>query len=278
MNRLFFIIAIGYLLTCQQSFAYIDPNTGGMLFSIALGSITTILFLLNTLFAKIKSKFFFSKKLAKNKHDFAIYSEGNQYWCVFKPILDEFEKRQINVAYYTSAKNDIFFSQNYKYIQGEYIGKGNKAYFKLAFLNADICLLTTPHLDVMQLKRSKLVKHYSHVLHVAGFSMDYKLFALDYYDSIMCDANYQVALIEEIEEKRNLSKKELIVTGSSYLDYYKNQIKNFKSNKNSEFTVLIASTWGEFGLLNKGGNLLIDELSKTNYKIIIRPHPQSLMV
>ena len=276
--KVVFIFLFICLMLSLPSYAYIDPNTGGMLFSIVLGSITTIFFLLNSIFYKLKGKLFSSKALAKNKHDFVIYSEGKQYWTVFKPILDEFEKRQIPLMYYTSAIDDLFFSENYKYIKGEYIGSGNKAYFKLAFLNADVCLLTTPHLDVMQLKRSKNVKHYSHILHSISFSMNYRLFALDYFDSILCDASFQVPIIREIEQKRNLKAKQLPVVGSTYMDFNQQRLKELNIEKNEEFTILLAPSWGKFSILNKFGETILDDFKNTNYKIIVRPHPQSLII
>lgn len=267
-----------YLIISSPALAYIDPNTGGALFSVVLCSITTIFFLLNSLFKKLKRKLFSSKSLAKNKHDFVIYSEGGQYFGVFKPILDEFEKRKISLMYYTSSKNDPIFSQNYEYIKKEYIGNGNKAYFKLAFLNADVCLLTTPHLDVMQLKRSKNVKHYSHILHSISFSMNYRLFALDYYDSVLCDANFQVPIIRELEKKRNLKAKKLPVVGSTYMDYNQKRLQELKIEKNKNYTILIAPSWGKYSLLNKFEESIFENFKNTEYKIIIRPHPQSLII
>lgn len=256
--------------------AYIDPATGSMLFSVVLGVLTTLVFILHSLMFKIK--LFLSKKnLSKDNFPFVIYSEGKQYWSVFHGILDEFEKREIQVIYYTSAKDDPFFSQNYKYINGEYIGEGNKAFFKLAFLRADVCLMTTPHLDVLQLKRSKQVKHYAHVLHSPSDATRYKLFGLDYFDSVFLNGDFQVEQIRELEQKRNLPSKELPVVGCSYLDDLQSRLSKLDVKKNN-FTILVAPTWGESSLLNKYGTKLIDELLKNESEIIIRPHPQSLKV
>ena len=277
-NKLIIILLLCCISTTLPAFAYIDPNTGAMLFSLLLCSITSIFFIFNSLILKIKTRFF-SKSLSTKKHDFVIYSEGNQYFCVFKPILDEFEKRKINLTYYTSSKNDPVFSKNYNYIKSEYIGKNNTAYFKLAFLNADICLLTTPHLDVFQLKRSKNTKHYCHIFHSISFSMNYRLFALDYFDSVLCDAKFQIPLIREIEKKRNLPSKKLAVVGSTYMDYNKKRLDEIKTKpKNDKFTILIAPSWGRFSLLNKFGKSILEDFKNTEYKIIIRPHPQSLRV
>lgn len=266
------------LMFSQPAYAYIDPGTGSMLFSIILGACATIFFILNSLFVKLKSHLFTSKKLSKTDSPFVIYSEGKQYWCVFKPILDEFEKREIPLVYYTSAEDDNVFNEKYKYIKSEFIGKGNNAYFKLAFLKADVCLMTTPHLDVLQLKRSKNVKHYSHILHAITFSCGYLLYALDYFDSVLCDADFQIPLIREIEKKRNLPPKELPVTGSTYMDFYEEKKKEIKETPKERKTVLIAPSWGEENLLNKIGTDLLDKLALSPYEIIVRPHPQTMLI
>ena len=270
----FLFAIIFFAISALPANAYIDPGVGSMLFSLIICSVATLYFLFGLTILKIKRFIFSEKSLLNNFHPFVIFSEGNQYYSVFKPIIDEFESRKINLTYYTSSPDDIFLSEKYKYIKCEYIGRGYKAYAKLAFLKADVCLMTTPQLDVLQFKRSKYTKHYSHIFHSIGFSMDYKMFVLDYYDSILCDAEFQIPLIRQTEQKRNTKPKELIVVGSTYMDYNKSKIKKIN---HSAYTILVAPSWGQFGLLSKHGDILFDDLLKTNYKIIIRPHPQSLL-
>ncbi len=276
MRKGILILALIAQIT-QTAHAYIDAGTGSMLFSIVVCSITSLFFLFNFLFLKLKRGLFSEKSLSKTKHKFVVYSEGNQYYSVFKPVLDEFEKRNIEVMYYTSGRDDKILSEDFTYIRKEYIGSGNKAFFKLAFLNADVCLMTTPQLDVLQLKRSPNVKHYSHIMHSIAFAMLYRLFSLDYYDSVLCDAPYQIPMIRELEKKRNLPAKELPVVGSTYMDF--NQSRMQEKTKNEAFEVLIAPTWGKYGLLRKCGDKILEELlNNTNFNITIRPHPESLKV
>ena len=281
MKRLFKIVSLSILIWGVVDFlpvyAYIDPGTGSMLFSVVLGVSATLFYIVSSFFIKIKQFIFVKNDLYKNNVPFVIYSEGNQYYTLFKPILDEFEKRQIFLHYYTSAENDKIFETDYKYIKTEYIGKQNKAFFKLAFLKADICLMTIPQLDVLQLKRSKFVKHYSHIFHAITSSMCYRLFSLDYYDSVLCDAEFQNKMIRELEKKRNLPAKELIVTGCPYMDYLVSEKEKLNIPQHP-YTILLAPSWGSESMLNKFGSKLIRELSKTGYNIIIRPHPQSWMV
>jgi len=276
-------MAIGFF---SPAYAYIDPGTGSMLLSVILGASTALLFVLNSLFIKIKM-FLCSKTakgdLIKNNIPYVIYCEGKQYFSVFKPVADEFEKRKIPLVFLTSAKDDPMLAQKYEFVECRYIGSGSKAYLNLAFLRADICLMTTPQLDVLQLKRSKFVKHYSHLFHSITFSMDYRLFGLDYYDSILCDGEFQIPLIREIEHKRNLPEKELVVVGSTYMDYLEDYLlNNCKINQGGgeekHLTVLIAPSWGPDSLFRKFGYEFLDDLAKASFNVIIRPHPQSLIV
>lgn len=257
--------------------AYIDPGTGSMLFSVVVGISATLFFLFQSLIIKLKMLFFSQKDLSKNSIPFVIYSEGRQYFNVFKPVLDEFEKRKIPLVFYTSSQDDPFFSHHYDYVKGEYIGKNFEAYLKLAFLKADICLMTTPGLDVFQLKRSKYVKYYCHIFHAVTSSLVYRLFSLDYYDAVLCDGEFQIPMIREIEGKRNLPPKDLVVTGCTYMDLLSQRIKTLPP-KQEGFNILVAPSWGESGILKKYGADLLDILADSPWNIIIRPHPQSLIV
>ena len=152
------------------NFLYIDPGTGSMLFSILIGAAATLFFLAKAAWLKIKILFAGKKdgsSVDTSYKKYVIYNEGNQYWNLFKPICDEFEKRKLELTYFTSAEKDPCFEQNYTYVKPEFIGEGNKAFAKLNMLSAGFVLMTTPGLNVYQLKRSKNVKHYSNILHAA---------------------------------------------------------------------------------------------------------------
>ena len=147
----------------------------------------------------------------------------------------------------------------------------------MAFVKADIVLMTTPSLDVYQLKRSKAVKHYCHIFHGIGDHCDYRLFGLDYYDSLMIINKLNGTYIREIEKKRNLKPKEFVVSGSLDLDKMSELIKSMPKEKSKKVTILVAPTWGPQAIFSKYGTLIIDELLKEKWNIIIRPHPQSLI-
>lgn len=54
--------------------------------------------------------------------------------------------------------------------------------------------------------------------------------------------------------------------------------RNFQTYKKQfkQKTILIAPTWSMASLLENGIETIIEELSKTDYRVIVRPHPEFL--
>lgn len=257
---------------------YIDPGTGSMLFSILIGAAATLFFLGKA--AILKLKLVLSGKKGGVKQDasykpYVIYNEGRQYWNVFKPVCDAFEARKIPLTYYTSDENDAVFAQGYQFVQPEFIGEGNKAFVRLNMLSAGVVLMTTPGLHVYQLKRSKNVRHYAHVLHAASDATMYRLFGLDFFDSVLLSGDYQKKDIRFLETQRGIPQKTLVTVGCPYLDVLKEKMDAIPPEENHPFTVLVSPSWGASALLSKYGEQLLTPLVNTGYRIIVRPHPQS---
>lgn len=260
---------------------YIDPGTGSMLFSLFIGVAAAATFGIRALFLKLK--FVFSGGKADSKADsknipFVIFSDHKRYWNVFKPICDEFEKRGVPLTFYTASPDDPALSCDYKHIHTEYLGEKNKPYAKLNLLHADILVATTPNLDVYQWKRSKNVKYYVHIPHLIDDLTTYRMFALDFFDAVLLNGTHQEKVIRFLEKERNLPAKELPMVGSTYMDSLLEKYKALPEHKpNSEKTVLLAPSWGKSAILSKFGSKILSALAKTGYKIVIRPHPQSLV-
>jgi len=275
MKKIILGLGIFVLMISQPAYAYIDPGTGSLLFSIVVGIVGSAFFILQSLWEKLKLIIFRQKTTSVN-HPVVIYTESKRYYHVFNDIINEFEQRQYPLLVYVSDIDDEFLKHNYKYTKVEYIGKGNKAYSKLAFMRADVCLMTTPHLDVFQLKRSKNVKHYSHIYHALSDGCTYRLYGTDYYDSLLTNTELMHKYIRMLENKRNLPHKELITVGSPYMDSMEKYIPP-TCRLSDKTTVLLAPTWGQSAILANFGKELIHELSKTDFYVVIRPHPQSLI-
>ena len=256
---------------------YIDPGTGSMLFSILIGAAATLFFLAKALLLKLKLVFAGKKGAQEDKSykKYVVYCEDKGYWTVFQPVIEEFEKRKIELTYYTGSKDDAVFEKNYEFIKSEFIGTGNVAYAKLNMLSAGIVLMTTPGIQVYQLKRSKNVKHYSHIFHSCTDSTMYRLFGLDYFDSVLMTGDYQADDIRLLEKQRELPAKELVTVGCTYLDVLKEKMAAIPEEEKHEFTVLVSPSWGKSALLGLYGEKLLDPLVKSGMKVIVRPHPQS---
>lgn len=256
---------------------YIDPSTGSMLFAVLIGIVSTVFFGFKSLMMKIKTSIGVNADEIRNKNkiDYVIFSDHKRYWNVFEPICDELEKRNIEAEFWTMSDDDPALTKDYKYVKCKFIGSGNKGFAKLNFMNAHICLSTTPGLDVYQWKRSKDVDKYVHIFHNPGVnSGGYKLFGLDYYDVVLAVSEEQTIGFKELEIKRNTNKKEYKIVGSTYLDALDEKVKSLPRVKNEVPVVLVATSWGENSMFEKYGFKIIEDLKNTGYKIVVRPHPQ----
>lgn len=257
---------------------YIDPGTGSMLFTILIGLIGTGFYALRMFIIKIKFKISGGKAgYNDDKIPFVIFSDDKRYWKVFEPICREFEKRGKEIVYMTASEDDPALNSEFNYVKTSFIGDGNKAFTKLNFLKASIVLSTTPGLDVYQWKRSKEVDYYVHIPHAASEIILYRMFGIDYYDSILLSGEYQLNDIRNLEKIRNLPQKELTIVGIPYMDDMLKRVKETTLLLNDKKTVLLAPTWGPSGILAVYGEKIIDAILNTGYKLIIRPHPQSFL-
>lgn len=283
----FKLLVLGLVLVdiSQPAYAYLDPGTGSVLFTGLLGIMATVFFVVKGLIYWISESFLKMINIDINKdsnHDIVFYSEGARYWNVFLPIIKEMNRREIKCTYLTSEENDPGLKANLAHIDTKYIGMGHKAFHMLNNLKAEICVMTTPGIDVLQIRRSKGVKHYCHLTHSSGGVSGYRVFGLDYYDSVLTGGDGDKATIREIESCRNILRKEIIPIGCTYLDVLRSDVSsNNTSNpffNNDKPTILISPTWGSHGLLNKYGLDILNTLvSENTYNVIIRPHPQSVI-
>lgn len=255
---------------------YIDPGTGSMLFTILIGVVGAAVYSLRMLFMKLRFRLSGGKVEASNeKIPFVIFSDDKRYWTVFEPICRELDKRGKKVVYMTASEDDPALDCEFENVKAEFIGKDNKAFAKLNFLNAQVVVSTTPGLDVYQWKRSKQVNYYVHVPHAASEITLYRMFGIDYYDAVLLSGQYQADDIRALEELRQLPPKELELVGIPYMDKMAQRLAAVGEAEAHERTVLLAPSWGQSAIFNVYGGKIIDVLLKTGYHVIVRPHPQS---
>lgn len=255
---------------------YIDPGTGSMLFTILIGVIGASIYSLRMLFVKLRFRLSGGKAETNSQRiPFVIFSDDKRYWNVFEPICREMDKRGKDVVYMTASEDDPALKNNYPHIKAEFIGKDNKAFTRLNFLNASVVLSTTPGLDVYQWKRAKDTQFYVHIPHMANEITLYRMFGLDYYDAILLSGDYQVNDIRSLEKLRQLPEKELVKVGIPYMDEMAARLEKAGPAPEHPRTVLLAPSWGPSALFSVYGGRIIDVLLKTGYHVIVRPHPQS---
>jgi CDP-glycerol:poly(glycerophosphate) glycerophosphotransferase len=259
---------------------YLDPGSGSMLLAGIVGILATILFFLKGFFYKARRLAFglVGKTTTdhQTKHQLVFYSEGRQYWSTFRPLIDELVRRNERCLYLTSDERDPGLLYSSELLSTRYIGSGTKAYAYLAVLEADVCAMTTPGLDVLQIKRSKGVKHYAYLIHAPTDVGTYKQHSFDYFDSILLSGDHQSRSLRKLEELRGTPHKHLSKVGCLYYDEMKRQLNELDSAPvTGSPTVLVAPTWGENGLLRRFGSRILLPLLKKQWKVILRPHPQS---
>lgn len=249
-----------------------------MLFAILLGVIGTLSYLVKNWVVKLRFLLSGGKKVETNtdKLPFVIFSDDKRYWSVFEPICREFDRRGIDMVYMTASPDDPALQNPYEHIKGEFIGKNNRAFAKMNFLNAGIVLSTTPGLEVYQWKRSKNVQYYVHMQHAANDISGYRMFGVDYFDAVMLSGEYQVQEVRDLEKIRGLPEKDLIKIGIPYMDEMAKRLQAAEPGEGKqERAVLLAPSWGKSSIFQKYGGKIIEVLLKTGYHIIVRPHPQS---
>lgn len=256
---------------------YIDPGTGSMLFTIIIGLLGVFRYLFKSWFVKIRFILSGGRKQEVDSEEtpLVIFSDDKRYWSIFKSICTELANRGIEVVYLTASEDDPALTCGLNNVKAEFLGKGNRAFARLNFLNATIVLSTTPGLDVYQWKRSREVKYYVHLPHAASDVSMYRMFGIDYYDAILLSGEYQVRQVREMEKIRNLPAKELVKVGIPYMDDMLLRLGFSSKYNDSKRTVLLAPSWGPSAILNRYGEKFIELLLNTGYHIIIRPHPQS---
>ena len=255
---------------------YIDPGTGSMLFTILLGVLGAAFYSLRMLFIKLRFRMNGGKgKESNEKLPIVIFSDDKRYWTVFEPICRELDKRGADVVYMTASEDDPALNNTYPHIKAEFIGKDNRAFSKLNFLNATIVLSTTPGLDVYQWKRAKDVDFYVHIPHASSDITLYRMFGSDYYDALLLSGDYQWEDIRELERIRNLPAKELVKVGIPYMDEMAARLEKSDPLPQHPRTVLLAPSWGSSAIFGIYGGKIIETLLKTGYHVIVRPHPQS---
>jgi len=251
---------------------YLDPGTGNALFAALFGIIGSIVFFAKNAFYSLKERIT-GKKRKVFKSNLAIFSEGKMYWVYFRDVVEELIRRKIKFTYYTMDMNDPALdlhdfsnaNEDFSIFKVKFVGTGNSGYSAISNLKEKNILSTTPNIGCpgYPIKKPKNCKNLIHIFHGLGF--DYKKGSMDNYDTILLHQEIFANLFES---------KKVIIAGLPYLDSLIERAAKLQNNTDGK-TILVASTWGDRGLLKTYGSKFILDLANAGYNVIVRPHPYS---
>ncbi|MDR2708898.1 MAG: hypothetical protein LBC07_02865 [Elusimicrobiota bacterium] len=234
------------------SHAYLDPGTGNALVAAFFGLVGSVLFFSKNLYYKIKSKITGKEIIKTQENKIAFFSEGARYFPFYKDILIELIKAKVKFIYYTQDLDDPAFNllpfgdpqADLDAFGVQYIGSGNKGYAFISSLKEPILITTTPNISVKNypISKSKYCKNLVHIFHALGSVGGYKKYSLDFFDTVILPGKEFAKDIRELESKRNLAQKTLLIGGLPYLDNLIERAKTLDAKTDGK-TILIASTW-----------------------------------
>ena len=216
------------------------------------------------------------EKLTNKERSIVFYAENQASMNHFRLLISELtEKKNLQVCYVTSVKNDPIFSSENKNIIAFYIGDGTARTKFFLTLKAKILIMDMPDLQTFHIKRSRVYPvHYVYIFHSMFSTHSYlRKGALDNYDTIFCVGDHHEKEIRATEERYGLKEKKLIRYGFGRLDTLLEEKQEFqKTDTEDKNLVLITPTYGENNLLQICGKELIEILLKADFTVMLRPH------
>lgn len=217
-----------------------------------------------------------------NKH-LVFYSESNGFYKYFKGYIEYILKNtNVTIHYITSDPDDKIFEleKSNDKIRAYYIGE-NKLITLMMKMDADVVVMTTPDLENFHIKRSYIRKdiEYIFVSHGMGSTnLTFRKGAVDHFDTIFCVGELDKVENIELENVYNLNKKNLVEVGYPLIDDMAAEYATMKNTAdgNARRLIMIAPSWQKDNIIDGCLEKLLEELKKTDYDIIVRPHPQEV--
>lgn len=221
---------------------------------------------------------FFHKTPADEKA-VVFYAEHAGYYPYFEGIIKELtESHNLTVTYITSDSKDPVLQSPPKNLKPVFLK--HTFFILMTMLDCKILVMTMTDLDNLHIKKSVNPVHYVYAFHSPlSTHMSYPPESFDHYDSILCTGEYQLNEIRKREVIQGLRPKNLIEAGYYRLERINRAYEALKLNAKEpekETTVLIAPSWGERNILSVYGMELTELLLKSGYKVVIRPHPETM--
>lgn len=212
-----------------------------------------------------------------NKH-LVFYSESNGFYKYYKGMIEYIlDNTNIIIHYITSDYNDNIFNleKENSQIKAYYIEE-KKLITLMMKMDADVVVMTMPDLETYHIKRSYVRSdiNYIYIPHgMDSINMTMRTASTNAYDTVFVTGKHQNDEMLETNKLYNLNNRKIVKWGYTLLD---DMIANYKENpkKKNQKTVLIAPSWQKDNIVDSCLDELLENLKSTNYKIIVRPHPQ----
>jgi len=213
-----------------------------------------------------------------NKH-LVFYSESNGFYKYYKGIIEYLLKNtNLTIHYITSDYNDNIFKlekENPK-IKAYYIGE-RKLITLMMKIESDVVVMTMPDLENYHIKRSYIKKdiEYIYIPHgMDSLNLTMRTGSMNHFDTVFTTGKHQMEEGLKTNEVYDLKDRKLVEWGYSLLD---DMINGYRENEtNEENTILIAPSWQKDNIVDLCLDELLEQLSNSKYKIIVRPHPQQV--
>lgn len=221
----------------------------------------------------------YKKFFANESMKLVFYSESNGFYKYFKGMIDYVcANSDIEIHYVTSDPDDNIFKDERPQIHPYYISSDRYLVPLFMKLECDMCVMTMPDLEKYHIKRSRVRKDVEYVFacHGIGSIALYRKGALDWFDTILVPGIDQFNEIRATEEVYGTPKKRLVEAGYPLMDDMLAEYESKEHPANEIPKILIAPSWQTDNIIDLCIDELLGELGKTEYEIILRPHPQQV--
>ena len=215
-----------------------------------------------------------------NKH-LVFYSESNGFYKYYKGIIEYLLKNsKITIHYITSDYNDNIFKlekENPK-IKAYYIGE-KKLITLMMKMDADIVVMTMPDLNNYHIKRSYVRKdiEYIYIPHgMDSLNLTMRTCSMNHFDTVFATGKHQLDEGIKTNEVYDLKNRKIFKWGYSLLDNMIEEYNSSKKDSTEQKSVLIAPSWQKDNIVDLCLDEILDNLKNSDYKIIVRPHPQQV--
>ena len=214
------------------------------------------------------------------KMQLMIYSESNGFYKYYAGMIDYIcEHSDIQIHYVTSDPNDKIFEDKREQIHSYFVASDKLLIPLFMKLDCDMCIMTMPDLEKYHIKRSRVRKdiEYVYVVHGIGSNaLTLRKGALDWYDTMFCPTVDGEKEVREMEELYHTKPKVLIEAGYMLIDEMIEKYDKMEKRENTPPKILIAPSWQPDNIIDLCVDELLEQLQKTSYEIILRPHPQAV--